>query len=336
MNTSSLVIACLAVTVSCSKIDKLEKKTDKIEKTTAEITSTTHSNSSETKQVQLQQARLENLNHLLSENNGIDFKLQAAASYFQSFDYQRYSDSALNKDAYKKSDLLIEAAEEFTNHVVGIHKNIKIKKMKPSLQGKKYNDEMIFYALASTMHMNRHFKTITVEEKSNLTNLSMYEIVQTALAKEADLRQLEIYEDILVSGDAKEAMVDLIKARIDYLTAMGLNQITNRKDMDIGQKAKEAIFNITGGRFGEVDLPETFEISNDSTKNLSARYFEHALKAKNFLRTIGISKPLEKNLKSAMNKIDFQNKKINTDTTSDKTIDTQKEKIRELINGLLE
>jgi hypothetical protein len=98
--------------------------------------------------------------------------------------------------------------------------------------------------------------------------------------------------------------------------------------MTLGQKAKGLIFKITGGRLGSIDLPEVFDKSNDATKIYIEKYLDGALKAKVFLKDIGIEKKLEKTLFSAFKEINLTEKSIDSS-------DERRIKIQSQIDQLL-
>lgn len=348
MKSSSVVLACLLLTVSCSKIKDLEDRTEKMEKSTTQMSTTTN-DMKDTTGVMYQQLRsgdsaslrLATYTHLRKSDTGMGDKIADASIYLKAMEFQLWTDNDLYDDIYMRNALYLDAANEFTKRICDVHSKIKIKKMNPTNADKvtsRNNDEMTFYAFAVALHMNHHFQDIVVLSDSKLQSYSMNDMIKKALAKDANQKALEEHEEILVNGENREVMIDLLKARVDMLSALALKNLTRKEDMTIGQTAKAAIFKITGGRLGEIDLPEVYDISNDATKTWTQKYLDAALTTKNFLRSIGVSKPLEKTLKSAFKKIDFNEKKQSAVDSSDdhKEVDSKKEEIKVLIEGLLE
>ena len=128
-------------------------------------------------------------------------------------------------------------------------------------------------------------------------------------------------------------MSELMRARVDITGALALKNLTDKDEMALGQKAKGLIFKITGGKLGSIDLPETYDKSNETTKEFTETYLDAAVKAKMFLREIGVEKSLEKTLKSAYKNIDFNEKK---QTEAEKAqVDEKKDNIKKLINDLM-
>jgi hypothetical protein len=310
MKYSLLVLATLAFTVSCSKVHEVEKNMNEM-KSTTELMSTTTDDMKETTTVMYQQIRSKeaddtrNKKFIILKSRDEDFgsKLAAAAVYFKSFEYQLWSDQVQFDDNKTREDLILDGVNEFTRRVSDLYSKIKPNKMSPVNSGKKHNDEMAFYALAATMHMNHHFQEELVEKRPQIKLLSFYDIVKEALRKDSLGMTLNEHEEILVSGMNKEIMTELIKARVDMIAALALKNLTDKREMKLGQKIKAAIFKITAGKLGSIDIPEVFTTANESTKNQIIKYLESSLKARRFLASINLEKNLEKTLLSAFSHI---------------------------------
>ncbi len=302
----------IAFYVSCSKVEKVEKNMDTMKTQTEQMSSTTEE-MKETTTVMYQQIRSKEAEDtrnkkfeiLSSDSQDFGAKIAAAAVYFKSFEFQLWTAQSSFDDAHAKDVLILDAVNEFTKRVSDIYEKINVKKMSPTNSGKKHSAEQSFYALAATMHMNHQFQESLTDSKSSLESTSFYDIVKSALEKDSNGESLNEYEEVLVSGLNKEIMIELVKARVDMLAALGLKNLTDKRNMTFGQKMKAAIFKISGGHLGSIDLPETFSTSNESTKKQAIKYLDGANKAKKFLSLIEIQKNLEKTLKSAFSQIDL-------------------------------
>lgn len=348
MKKSSLVLACLLLTGACSKVKELDKRTENLEKSTEKMSSTTE-NMGTTMDVQYQQLRsgdtaalrLNTFTHMMDPKVGIGNKIADACIYFKAMEYQLWSDSEFD-DEYMREKLHEDAVSEFTKRLSDIYAHIDIKKMSPTVEGKRHNDELAFYAFAVSLHMNHHFQDILTMKKSKLQEESMYDIIKKALAKNANRKLLLQHEEELVNGPNKDMMIDLLKARVDILSALALKNLTRKGDMNITQKAKGAIFKITGGRLGSIDLPEVYSTDDETTNNKTELYLDAAVSTKNFLRSIGVGKQPEKTLKSAFKNIDFNEKKSKDAEESaeaeqsNKAVDKKQQAIKNLIDQLLE
>jgi hypothetical protein len=310
MNYSLLVLATLAITVSCSKVQEVEKNMNEM-KSTTELMSTTTDDMKETTTVMYQQIRSKeaedtrNKKFIILKSKDEDFgsKIAAAAVYFKSFEYQLWSDQSQFDDKKNREDLILDGVNEFTRRASDLYSKINTNKMSPVNSGKKHNDEMAFYALAATMHMNHHFQEELVKERPQVQLLSFYDIVKEALRKDNQGMALNEYEEILVSGINKEIITELIKARVDMIAALALKNLTDKREMSIGQKIKAGIFKITAGKLGTIQIPEVLSTANESTKNQAIKYLDASLKARRFLAGINLEKNLEKTLHSAFSHI---------------------------------
>jgi len=209
--------------------------------------------------------------------------------------------------------------------MIDLFERVNPKKISPINPGKM---EMSFFSLAVTIHMNHHFQEEAVKAK-NISTISFYDLIKKALTKEKEGKSLLAHEEVLLNGHNREMLIELIKARVDMFSAMALNNLTDKDNMTLKQKTKALVFKITGGRLGSIDLPETYEKSNEATKVFVEKYLDQALKAKLFLREIGIEKSLDKTLKAAFKEID-----LNERSPKDST-DERRNNLRTLIKGLI-
>ncbi len=340
MKNTSVLFASLVLAVSCSKIQKFEDKTTSMEKTTKDMSSTTHSMSETTqdmkattdtmyKQIRSKEAedtRNKKFTILNDKTKDIGEKFAAAAIFYKSFEFQLWTATG-NDDQHAREALFLDAANEFTRRMVDIHSKIEVNKMDPTSLGKNQSNEKAFYALAAAAHYNHHFQDQLVEKKKSVVKVSFYDILKEALLKDSRGEALADYHEILVSGANKQIAIDLIKARVDMLSALALKNLTDKSNMSLGQKAKGLLFKISGGKLGSIDLPETFETSNTATKHLATTYLDAAVKARNFLKEIGVEKDLQKTLLSA-----YKHLEIESESEKD---EKEKTEIKTLIEELL-
>lgn len=334
-----LTIIFLSLVVGgCSKVKDFEEKTKSMEQTTKEMSGTTNEMKSTTttmyQQIRSKEAedtRTKKFEALMDSKNDMGAKFASAAVYFKSFEFQLWNADVKYDDAESRDILFLDATNEFTRRICDIYEDVNTRNMSPTKEGKRYNAEMAFYALAATIHMNHHYQEELVKNK-NVKAVSFYDLVKNSLLKDINGQHQEEHEITLMAGMNKEIMIELIKARVDILSALALKDLTDKRNMTLGQKAKALIFKITGGRLGSIDLPETYDKANEATKITIESRLDGALKARNFLREIGINKEMEKTLKSALTYIDFNEK----NNSADKVDDKRKEKIHTLVTGLLE
>lgn len=330
------LLITLFIFSSCSKVKEFENKTASMEKTTKEMSSTTNQMKSTTttmyQQIRSKEAedtRASKFEDLLNDEKNFGEKFTAAGVYFKSFEFQLWNPNVNYEDVSNREDLFLDAANEFTKRISDIYEEINVNSMSPTKTGKSKNEEMAFYSLAATMHFI-HSHQQDLADKNNLDSISLYDLIKGALLKDINHDNLSEYEIVLLSGINKEIMIELIKARVDILSALALKDLTDKRKMSFGQKAAAFFFKISGGRIGTIDLPEVYEKSNEATKITVANRLEGAMKARNFLKEIGVSKDLEKTLRSAFSNIDLNN----SDERS-KAEDDYRKNIKFLINNLL-
>lgn len=311
MKTSSIVLACLLLTGACSKVKELDKRTQNTEKSTERISKVTD-DLKETTTIMAQQiaeeGREEKFQVLMNKEADMGARLNAAQGYIKSVEVQ--ISRSEDEDAREN------VAKEFTLRMIDLYSKINPHKMSPLKDNNKF--EMSFYAIAASL--NKDSK-----------QTSFYGLITESLRKEHQRDRLLAHEEILVNGINKEIMIELIKARVDITSAMALKNLTDDRELTLGQKTKAMIFKITGGRLGSIDLPETYNKSNEATRGMTEKYLTSSVKSRHFLNEIEVSKGLEKTMKSAFSKIDF-----NEGSSKEKLgPDQRKEQIRSLINDLL-
>lgn len=216
-----------------------------------------------------------------------------------------------SEDNQKKEML----TEEFSLRMNDVYSQINFKKMDPlKVRG---HHESSFYAMAQAL------------------DGTFYKLMKTALKKDYTGSYVMFYEENLVSQDSRQMMIDLIQARVDILSVFALQNLTDKKKMSFWQKTKSFAFTISGGLFGSIEYPETYAKANEATKNKIEDHLIKAVEAKNFLKEIGIEKKLNKKMKSAYKKIDFDEKKSDANNKDAADIDQRKEIIRSQIKSLL-
>lgn len=337
MKTSSVVLTCLLLTSACSKVKELDKRTENMEKSTERVSAVTD-DLKETTTIMYQQIRSkeaedtrdEKFEILMRKDADMGTRITSAGVYFKSMEFQLWNDNDSFDNIDARDVLYIDAANEFTRRMCDLYEKINLRKMSPT---KSNEMEMSFYALAASVHMNHSFQDDVARNK-NFQATSMYDLIKKALLKDIKGKPLKEHEEILVNGINREIMIELIKARVDILSALAVKNLTDKRDMTLGQKAKALLFKVTGGALGSIDLPEVYDLSNDTTKNYTEKYLDGALKSKQFLQEIGVEKKLEKTLKSALKNIDFNEKKMSEDEKQ--KIDNRKEAIKGLITNLLD
>jgi hypothetical protein len=337
MKKSSLVLACLLFAGACSKVKELDKRTENMEKATSKMSATTD-DLKDTTTVMYQQIRSkeaedtrdEKFDILLRDEADMGSRVTAAGVYFKSMEFQLWNDNGTFDDQNALEVLYIDAANEFTRRMNDLYSKVDTKDMSPTGEDKM---DLSFYAVAAAIHMNHTYQE-DVARRKHIETVSMYDLIKKALLKDANHKPLQEHEEILINGINKEIMIELIKARVDIMSALALKNLTDKREMTLSQKASGLLFKASFGKLGKIDLPGVYDESNDATKTYATKYLESANKAKAFLKEIGVTKSLEKTVKSAYKNINLGEGKAGAVVKMD--ADSKKENIKNLINSLMD
>lgn len=352
MKSSTLFFFVLVLSlVSCSKVKKLDKSldrleqmshdTEKLDKNTETLSQNTEDTGTMYRQLRAKEARstrVQEIDNFMKEDTLIESKITSAGVYFKAMEYQLATEDELLHDAETMRALKDDAANDFIRVAGDLYGQIKLKNVDPTKDLEKHNKEAAFIALATAMHLNHHHQEV-LAAKNSISTVSLYDIMKGALRKQkADLDarangnrnpeySFATYEQILVSGERKEICIELIKARVDMLSAIALKFMTKDKsEMNLGQFLKALAFKATFGHRGSIDLPLTINEADSATKQTAFDALEGALKAKRFLNNeMKVEKKLNKTLKSA-----YESMRIQTEG------DRQLEKISKQIEELLQ
>jgi hypothetical protein len=313
--------------------------TDHMEKTTATLASNTEDTGTMYRQLRSKEARstrVQEIDNLKNKSTLIESKITSAGVYFKSMEYQLATEDELLHDADLMRSMKEDAANDFIRVVGDLYGEIKLKNVDPTKDLVKNNTEASFIAIATAMHLNNHHQE-ALAEKNGLATVSMYDMIKNALRKdksEVDARangqrgvraKFNSYEQILISGVRKEICIELIKARVDMLSAIALKFMTDQREMELSQFLKALAFKVSFGHKGAIDLPLTINDANSATKKTVDEALEGALKAKRFLNNeIKIEKKLNKTLTSA-----FQHMKLQVE--GDRQLEDIAKQIEELL-----
>lgn len=318
MKTILISLMSLAVVVSCSKVEKMEDKTSSMERTTKTMSQTTDKMETTTstmfQQIRSKEAeatRASKIEELLNPKSLMGTKLAAACIFYKSFEYQLW-DPEMKFDTLSMRELLMkDAVDEFTQRVLDIYNQINTRKMDPSKSVKSNNHEMAFYALGVGLHMNHSFQEGLLKNNKDVKVISFLTMIQNALIKDSQNLHLTEYEGVLVTGQNKEIMIELLKARVDMISAIALNNLTDLRKMNVSQLLSAGAFLVSNGSVGQIEIPETLSGSNASTQEAVKQLLTFALDAKRTLKKIGVDKSVHKTIRSGLKNIDMGQEDLN-------------------------
>jgi hypothetical protein len=313
--------------VSCSKVKELDERTESMTKTTEEMSGTTEDMKKSTntllklqRQYSTADLRTKQSSRLDSKMTDMGDKLIAAKKMMLGYEYQLWNPSNEFDTIEYREHLLHDAVKEFMYKVSGLHDKLleknfwgktKLERMSPlnlkqDRKGRnKNNIEMIFYALGTSMHFNNVFQEKMIEElnDSRMEEISMYDLVKTALIKDFENDQLTVAEQEVVTGEFRQAAIDLLKARYNMLIALAVKNLSTQKGMKFGDKVNALIFKATKGGLGKLKLYSIFEESNLPTQKDINKKLEGAIKTRKVLYAIGENVKIDKNLKSVLSNL---------------------------------
>jgi hypothetical protein len=301
MQKSSLMLAALLLMAACSKAPQ-EQLDEGTQMDQLFITSVLQRQSADASGEAL---RNERFSILTDQQRDAQSKLVAAEEYLQSFEGE-----------------ITPVVQEFTLRLEEIYRQLDIKRMNPRQRGRKHSSQRAFYALAAALDT-----PLKAGRKGR--PLTFYQLIKSALVKDVRREAMLPHEEILTTAANKEMMLELIKARVDILSAMALELLTDQSKMGPVQKTKGRVFNITRGRLGEIDLPEVFNQADEQTKNQIERLLGRAVMSRGFLAQIGVTKELERQLASAFSNLDWIERPSAADSE-----ERRKYRIMDLINQL--
>lgn len=283
--------------------------------------------------------RLAEYQVITSEDADMGERLASAAVYFQAMEFQVWTGKG-NDNQEAREKLYLSAAKEFVKYINDIYKDINTNKMSPIKERKNHPSEKAFYAIAAAMHYNHAYQEKLAQENPEIKLTSFYDLIKVALAKFNDGEALLPHEEVLTTQNNRKIIIELIKARVDMLSALALKNLTDKDSMNFRQKIKAIVFKASAGKLGEIDLPEAYSAKEISTNNETITYLDGAKKARNFLDRIGVSKQLERTLHSALGNVDLKDAiKVSgnsdgTQTQDEVMVDKVRDKIRQLIDDL--
>jgi flagellar hook-basal body complex protein FliE len=348
MHKSSALLVGFLLLASCSKVNHLTDTANNLDKNTASLSKNTKSvdNTSGTMYEQFrskesEEARARKFHEIVdghaAKAERFGTKSNNAVVYYEAFEFQLWTGS-LDFDTRSKREAMFEdAANEFTRRMCDLYDVINTKKMSPTADIEHNNEEFAFYALAVGMHFEHDYQKVQ-SNKSGFSGKSFYDVVKRALTLEYRKQDMEAHEAILVQGINKEIMIELLKARIDMITALAVKNLTDKRKLSLfhapAQAIKALLFKASFGNLGQLDIPETFADNNKETNDRVIELLDGARKTKEFLKSIGVAHKLEKNIYSVMQNLELS-PKTEGDAKALVVQGQQKQQITELINTLL-
>ena len=323
------ILLLTTITTSCSKVTRIGQDIESLNKQTEKLYQQSRSKEAES-------ARNANFEVLEKTNKKFTDKVTAAATYFKSFEFQIWAADKKNKNQVVGDKLLADAANDFTKRIDILFSRLNTNKMKPDHDGRKSGAQQSFYALAVTMHMNPFYPGDLIGDEAQNNGNSFYDLIKESLRQEMIGGQLAEHHEILLSGIYKPIILELIKARVDMMAALAVDNLTEKKGMSTNQHLGSTLFKVTDGFLGAIELPETFNKISAEKKKQTVLYLQAAVNAKAFLHEVSHTKIVEKTVRSALKNIDFKDDQASSENQEyQEDSDLRRIEITDLINELV-
>ena len=242
---------------------------------------------------------------LIDPKNEVAAKLAHAGVFFKSMEYQLWTGNESFDNAEKRDKLILDAVKEFIRLSSEIHGKIDVAKLSPVKKFKKKNNmEFAFYALATAMHENNHYQEILHEDMdAEFELLSFYDIVKKAILKEELGGELKEYELEILS--IRNILNDLVQARFDMLTALGVKSLGDKAGMKFGAKLSGLTFKLSGGKLGKIKMKSLFSEASYAVKKDILKKLDGAVKVLEFAKEAKINLTLDETLSSLINNLEM-------------------------------
>lgn len=315
--TLLIVVASFSTQLGCSKVQELDDRTKKMADTTGQMAKTTEemkeSMSHMYPQVRTKEAedtRNKKMQIILDRESGMGAKIAASAIYFQSFEFQFWSNNTTYDTVETRERLFLDAANEFFRRATDIFNRIDVSELQPTMDNPdKYSQEMAFMALSTAMHMLNHHQEY-IHEKTGKTFevVSFYDLMKAALEKDQKGEYLTPAEAVFVTGTNKRISIELLKARTNMLLGLAISFMVDLGEIDhvgLKEKGSALLAKLSKGKYGNVRLTSLFETANIVTqKEINVR-LDGAKKARELLTSIGHSIVVEPILQNILKNLKF-------------------------------
>ncbi|MCO4755955.1 MAG: hypothetical protein KC478_15855 [Bacteriovoracaceae bacterium] len=327
------------------KMDQTNKKMDETNQNTSNLGAASRHGFSEDKRNNKRKVLFSNTAQLDMGNTLTDAKI-----FLLAFEYQIWDGVADKEGLQERERLIADAISELHQSLNGTYERLKAKKkylglikgdskleeMTPlELDDLDKQDERSFYAIATTLHVIDLLQERNIDQNKaqglKLAPISLYDVITNALAKEKTGAPLTVAEQAVLVKDAKEMFIDLLKARMDFLSALALKNMVDEEAMGIKDQAQGLLFKLTEGSFGQLKLDSEFNEVNSITRKDIIYKLQGAVVVRDFLKSItGEAPRLNKDLASIYMNLSFDDGELVEIPTSEKMAKSLGEKNQDL------
>ena len=294
----------------------MSQTTQEMSVTTKDMKSITNSMYVSLRQQASEMTRNEKLFALLDPRRDMGDNLTDARIMFMAYEFQVWYGKAQGEQLHEREELILHAIEELYSRISVKHETLvesgRLEDMSPlDLAGPDKTLERMFYAIATTMHFTNEFQKVLIRENENIgvraQEISVYDVIKSALLKDAGVEpgELSEAESYVTTSAYKRLAVDLLKARMDFLTALAIKCMVDKDNIGAGEMARGLLFKISGGRLGGLEVKNVFAQGNKATREDVLTKLNEAIKAKELLDAIGERPMLQIEIKSILENLEL-------------------------------
>ncbi|MAX67454.1 MAG: hypothetical protein QF441_12185 [Bacteriovoracaceae bacterium] len=322
---------------------QMSEKMDQTNKNTSNLAAASRHGFSEEKRYQKRKE--------LYPDGDIGNDLTDAKIFYLALEFQIWDGVADEYGLSIREELIGDALDEMYRSLIVTYSQLKqdkfydlipytsrLEKMSPlNLEGEDKQAERSFYANAATFHFKDLLQHRTIKQNKELgyelEEVSLYDVIESALIKESRGEELNINEQKVVVRSFRGMLIDLLRARVDFLSALAINEFVDKGNMSLKDKFAGLVFKVTGGNAGELRPKSVFASANDPTREKVLEYMDGAVKAKRILNKIGESIQLQKEIRSILENVEIEEQ--DSDQIKDLDLLSDTNRLIELKNELL-
>lgn len=295
---------------------EMSKTTQDMSVTTKDMKTITNSMYVSLRQQASEMTRNEKLFAMLDPRRDMGDNLTDARIMFMAYEFQVWYGKAQGEELHEREELILHAIEELYSRISVKHETLvesgRLEAMSPlDLEGSDKTLERMFYAIATTMHFTNEFQKVMIKENQNIgvraEEISVYDVIKSALLKDAGVEagELSKAETYVTTSAYRDLAVDLLKARMDFLTALAIKGMVDKDNLAAGQMARGLLFKVSGGKFGALQVNNIFAEGNKATREDVLAKINEALKTKELLDAIGERPMLQIEIKSILENLEL-------------------------------
>lgn len=251
------------------------------------------------RQKEARDTRMKEWKNIMDPNYEMGQKLTAAKKYFYAFEFQLWTAQGSDNEELREK-LKYEAVREFfqrvNDEVINYIGELPVRGGTEDIS----NKDKAFYALATTLHFENPEQLHTIEQYPDTEKVTMLSIIEEALEARKNGFKTNKLQQLILDERNLETTRRLLNARLDFLTALGVNDVITKDEMGAKDMWDGFLFLITKGSYGSLQVDSKLESQNIYTQKRVVTYLDGALKTKEILDKFLLEYKLDKVLTSTI------------------------------------